>query len=71
MANTKKINKKNKIKRRIRGRVSGTTARPRLNVFRSNAEIYAQIIDDSKGTTLCAASSREASFAAKIGRAHV
>jgi large subunit ribosomal protein L18 len=64
MANTKKINNKNKIKRRIRGRVSGTTARPRLNVFRSNAEIYAQIIDDSNGTTLCAASSREASFAA-------
>jgi large subunit ribosomal protein L18 len=52
MANTKKINNKNKIKRRIRGRVSGTTARPRLNVFRSNAEIYAQIIDDSNGTTL-------------------
>ena len=59
MANTKKINKKNKIKRRIRGRVSGTTARPRLNVFRSNAEIYAQIIDDVKGETLVAASSLE------------
>ncbi|MFN6046674.1 MAG: 50S ribosomal protein L18, partial [Bacteroidota bacterium] len=55
MANTKKINKKNKIKRRIRGRVSGTAVRPRLSVFRSNAEIYAQIIDDSNGTTLCAA----------------
>ena len=62
MANTKKINKKNKIKRRIRGRVSGTAVRPRLSVFRSNAEIYAQIIDDSNGTTLCAASSREASI---------
>ena len=62
MANTKKINKKNKIKRRIRGRVSGTAVRPRLSVFRSNAEIYAQIIDDSNGTTLCASSSREASI---------
>ena len=64
MANTKKINNKNKIKRRIRGKVSGTGVRPRLSVFRSNAEIYAQIIDDSNGTTLCAASSREASITA-------
>ena len=62
MAHTKKINKKNKIKRRIRGRLSGTTARPRLSVFRSNAEIYAQIIDDTNGVTLAAASSREASI---------
>ncbi len=42
---------------RIRRRVSGTAARPRLNVFRSLAHIYAQIIDDERGQTLAAASS--------------
>jgi len=44
---------------RIRNRVSGTTARPRLSVFRSATHIYAQIIDDSKGVTLAQASSRD------------
>ena len=43
----------------IRKRVNGTSARPRLNVFRSNKQIYAQIIDDVTGATLCAASSTE------------
>ncbi|MDA8334438.1 MAG: 50S ribosomal protein L18 [Peptococcaceae bacterium] len=42
--------------RRVRKKVAGSGERPRLNVFRSNANIYAQIIDDSKGVTLCAAS---------------
>ena len=45
---------------RIRKRVQGDTARPRLSVFRSARHIYAQIIDDLRGTTLVAASSREA-----------
>jgi large subunit ribosomal protein L18 len=45
--------------RSIRKRVQGTAARPRLNVFRSSAHIYAQIIDDAKGQTLVAASSLE------------
>ena len=44
---------------RVRGKISGTPERPRLNVFRSNANIYAQIIDDVRGVTLAAASSRE------------
>ena len=44
-------------KQRVRQRVFGTSERPRLNVFRSRAHIYAQIIDDVKGTTLAAASS--------------
>ena len=44
---------------RLRKRVSGTTERPRLNVFRSNAHIYAQVIDDVKGHTLAAASTNE------------
>ena len=42
---------------RVRGKISGTPERPRLNVFRSNANIYAQIIDDVAGNTLVAASS--------------
>ena len=62
--NIKKKLKKDKIKRRIRGKIAGTAARPRLSVFRSNADIYVQIINDENGTTLCAASSREASIAA-------
>ena len=44
---------------RVRKKVSGSMARPRLNVFRSNAHIYAQIIDDTQGQTLASASSRE------------
>ena len=48
--------------RRVRAKVSGTAERPRLAVYRSNKYIYAQIIDDVKGTTLVAASSNEAGF---------
>lgn len=48
-----------RIKNRIRKIVSGTAARPRLSVFRSNNEIYAQIVDDVTGKTLSAASSRD------------
>lgn len=55
-----KVSRRNKIRSRIRGRISGTTSRPRLSVYRSNKDIYAQIIDDSNGVTICAASSREA-----------
>ncbi|WP_372473810.1 50S ribosomal protein L18 [Capnocytophaga sp. ARDL2] len=55
-----KSERRQRIKYRIRKTVSGTAARPRLSVFRSNKEIYAQIIDDVNGTTLVAASSREA-----------
>src|SRR3989442_14436326 len=48
-----------RIHERIRKRLAGSPARPRLAVFRSNKHIYAQIIDDSQGTTLTAASSRD------------
>lgn len=51
-----KIERRAKIKRRIRRNVNGTSAKPRLTVFRSNKQIYAQIIDDSTGKTLVAAS---------------
>ena len=54
-----KIERRQRIKNRVRKVVVGTAAKPRLAVFRSNNEIYAQIIDDTKGNTLVAASSRD------------
>ena len=54
-----KIQRRQRIKFRIKKIVSGTAQKPRLVVFRSNSEIYAQIIDDTKGVTLVAASSRD------------
>jgi large subunit ribosomal protein L18 len=59
-----KIEKRLRVKRRIAGKLRGTTERPRLVVFKSNKQIYAQIIDDTKRVTLCAASSLEKDFAA-------
>lgn len=70
-----KDNRRLKIKRRIRGRISGTTERPRLSVFRSNKQIYAQVIDDTTGRTLASASSLKLDrapmkeLAAKVGEA--
>ncbi|MBC8099907.1 MAG: 50S ribosomal protein L18 [Armatimonadetes bacterium] len=52
--------------RRVRGRVSGTTERPRLNVFRSLSNIYAQVIDDTIGKTLVSASTLDNDVAAQI-----
>ena len=52
---------------RVRNRVAGTAERPRLNVFRSLAHIYAQVIDDEKGMTLAAASSLDKDFQGKGG----
>ena len=46
-----------KIKRRIRGTINGTSDKPRMTIFRSNKEIYVQLIDDSVGNTLVSASS--------------
>ena len=70
-----KSDRRNKIKRRIRGRISGTQERPRLCVFRSNKQIYAQVIDDIAGNTLVSASSKgitegnKSEIAAKVGEA--
>lgn len=65
-----------KIKYRVRKKVSGTAERPRLSVFRSNKQIYAQVIDDLSGRTLAAASSLgmelkapKKEIAAKVGEA--
>ena len=48
--------------RRVRGKISGTAARPRLDVFRSAKHIYAQVIDDEQGVTLASASSMDKDF---------
>ncbi|MCL2391062.1 MAG: 50S ribosomal protein L18 [Oscillospiraceae bacterium] len=58
--NTKAQRKKRH--KRVRGRISGTPERPRLNVFRSEKHIYAQVIDDVGGVTLCSASTVEKDF---------
>ncbi len=54
---TTKVDRRLKIKRSVRSKISGTAERPRLTVFRSNKQIYAQVIDDTTGRTLAAASS--------------
>lgn len=64
--NTKEI-KRQKIRYRIRKKVTGTAQKPRLSVFRSNSDIYVQLIDDTNGVTLAAASSRDKDIAAQKG----
>lgn len=71
---TTKEERKKKIKQRVRGKIVGTSERPRLSVFRSNKQIYAQVIDDTKGITLASVSSLKIEktepkkvIAAKIG----
>lgn len=59
MAISKKIARRNRIKKSIRRKIKGTSERPRLSVYKSNTGIYAQLIDDDHGTTLAQASSRE------------
>ncbi|AVR44138.1 50S ribosomal protein L18 [Christiangramia fulva] len=60
-----KQDRRNKIRKRIRKGIAGTVSRPRLSVFRSNKEIYAQIIDDVEGKTLASASSRDKGIASE------
>ena len=68
-----KIQRRNKIKTRIRGKISGTAARPRMTVFRSNKQIYVQLVDDLAGKTMVSASSKgieegtKIEIAAKVG----
>ena len=60
-----KFNKENRMKRihlRGRNKIKGTAERPRISVFRSNGDIYCQLVDDTKGHTIAAASSREKAF---------
>lgn len=60
-----KLERRQKIRYAVRKKISGTAQKPRLSVFRSNAEIYAQLIDDANGQTLASASSRDKDIAAQ------
>jgi large subunit ribosomal protein L18 len=64
---TTKLVRRQKIRYRIRHKVSGTAQKPRLAVFRSNTDIYAQLIDDVSGVTLASASSRDKDISAQKG----
>ncbi len=62
-----KVIRRQKIRYRIRKKLTGSAQRPRLSVFRSNSEIYVQLIDDANGTTLSAASSLDKDVKAQKG----
>ncbi len=67
MAQDPKVIRRQKLRWRIRSKVSGTAQKPRLSVFRSNKDIYAQLIDDTTGTTIASANSRQKDVAAVKG----
>ena len=62
-----RTDRRQNIRYRIRKKISGTAQKPRMAVYRSNADIYVQLIDDTNGTTLASASSREKGIAAQAG----
>ena len=59
MATAHKTIRRQKLRWRVRNRIKGTAQKPRLSVFRSNRDIYCQLIDDATGTTLASANSRQ------------
>ena len=65
MRTAAKLSRRQNIRYRIRAKIAGTAQKPRLSVFRSNTEIYAQLIDDDNAATLAAASSRDKDIAAQ------
>lgn len=67
MKTDNKVIRRQKIRYSIRKKVSGTSSTPRLSVFRSNAEIYVQLIDDVNGATLASASSADKDIKAQKG----
>jgi large subunit ribosomal protein L18 len=67
MSTDQKVIRRQKLRWRIRAKISGTAQKPRLSVFRSNKDIYAQLIDDATGTTLASANSRQKDIAAQSG----
>jgi len=62
-----KLERRTRVRKRIRKKIYGTPEKPRLSVFRSNKQIYAQLIDDINGITLASACSREKEIASKTG----
>lgn len=67
MRTSAKTTRRQNIRYRIRAKIAGTAQKPRLSVFRSNADIYVQLIDDDNAATLAAASSRDKDIAAQSG----
>lgn len=67
MAQDNKVIRRQKLRWRIRRKVSGTAIKPRLSVYRSNSDIYAQLINDDNGTTFASASSRQKDIVANSG----
>jgi large subunit ribosomal protein L18 len=61
------LNRRQKIRFRIRKKITGTPQKPRLSVFRSNSDIYVQLIDDTNGLTLASASTRDKDIKAQAG----
>ncbi|OFY73596.1 MAG: 50S ribosomal protein L18 [Bacteroidetes bacterium RBG_19FT_COMBO_42_7] len=62
-----KLEKRSRIRLRIRKKINGTAEKPRLAVFRSNKQIYVQLVDDLKGVTLLSVSSKEKEIAGNTG----
>jgi large subunit ribosomal protein L18 len=67
MRTNAKLVRRQKLRYAIRRKIAGTTQKPRLSVFRSNTDIYAQLIDDDNGQTLAAASSKDKDIKAQTG----
>lgn len=67
MRTAQKLSRRQNIRYRIRAKITGTAQKPRLSVFRSNADIYVQLIDDDNSVTIAAASSREKDIKAQPG----
>jgi large subunit ribosomal protein L18 len=68
---SKKVIRRQKLRFRIRKNVKGSAALPRLSVFRSNKDIYAQLIDDKTGVTIASASSRKDASGVKATKIHI
>jgi large subunit ribosomal protein L18 len=67
MRTSAKLSRRQNIRYRIRTKIAGTAQKPRLSVFRSNRDIYVQLIDDDNSATIAAASSRDKDIAAQSG----
>ena len=67
MRTSAKLSRRQNIRYRIRAKIAGTAQKPRLSVFRSNRDIYVQLIDDDNSVTIAAASSREKDIVAQAG----
>ena len=67
MRTAQKLSRRQNIRYRIRAKIAGTAQKPRLSVFRSNRDIYVQLIDDDNAVTVAAASSRDKDIAAQSG----